>query len=64
LNKAFTDKNLFGYNPLANFVDKIKEIKQALDTATAPVKAAAEVFDNAGNVLKTYEELVDEIILR
>ena len=62
LNKLFTDKNLFGYNPLANMAEKIQSIKDVLNGATAPIKKAAEIFDKAGHSLKDYEKLVDEII--
>lgn len=62
LNKLFTDKNLFGYNPLANMAEKIQSIKDILNGATAPIKKAAEIFDKAGHSLKDYEKLVDEII--
>ena len=62
LNKLFTDKNLFGYNPLADMAKKIQSIKDVLNGATAPIKKAAEIFDKAGHSLKDYEKLVDEII--
>lgn len=62
LNKLFTDKNLFGYNPLANMAEKIQSIKDVLNGATAPIKKAAEIFDKAGHSLQDYEKLVDEII--
>lgn len=62
LNRLFTDKNLFGYNPLANMAEKIQSIKDVLNGATAPIKKAAEIFDKAGHSLKDYEKLVDEII--
>lgn len=63
LNKAFNDKNLFGYNPLANLVSKIQSIKDILNTATKPIKDAADTFNKAGQAVKDYEALVDEIIL-
>lgn len=62
LNKLFTDKNLFGYNPLANMAEKIQSIKDVLNGATAPIKKAAEIFDKAGHSLQDYEKLVNEII--
>ena len=63
LNRAFNDKNLFGYNPLANLVSKIQSIKDLLNTATKPIKDAADTFNKAGQAVKDYEALVDEIIL-
>ena len=62
LNKAFTDRNLFGFNPLANMIDKVKEIKNTFDNATAPIKNAANALNSAGKALKDYGTLVDEII--
>lgn len=62
LNELFTNTNLFGYNPLANIVEKIQSIKDVLNGATAPIKKAAEIFDKAGHSLQDYEKLVDEII--
>ena len=62
LNKLFTDKNFLGYNPLAGMIDKIQEIKKILSAATEPVKTAVDTFNKAGEAVKDYEKLVDEII--
>lgn len=62
INEAFIKFNPLSYGPLQDIRKKIKDIKDIMDGITSPLKNAANAVNAAGEALKDYETLANEII--